>query len=118
MKSLSIDIETYCEANLAKTGVYRYAEDDSFQILLFGVSVDENPVKTYDVACGEKIPDELLEALVSKDVIKYAFNASFERICLSVYLRKHYPALFKSYGAGSIQWPAPLSCRSRIGPWL
>lgn len=98
MKSLSIDIETYSEANLAKTGVYRYAADDSFDILLFGVSVDEQPVVTYDLACGEKIPDELLEALVSKDVIKYAFNASFERVCLSVYLRKHYPALFHSYG--------------------
>lgn len=57
MKSLSIDIETYCEANLATTGVYRYAEDDSFEILLFDVSIDENPVKTYDLACGEKIPD-------------------------------------------------------------
>lgn len=93
MKTISIDIETYCEADLSKCGVYRYAEDPSFEILLFGVSIDEKPVITYDLASGQSIPDDILKALVSKDVLKYAFNASFERVCLSVYLRKHYPEL-------------------------
>lgn len=98
MNTLSIDVETYSAADLGKGGVYHYAEDPSFEILLFGVSVDEQPVVTYDLASGETIPDEILDALVSKDVIKYAFNASFERVCLSTYLRKHYPDRFRSYG--------------------
>lgn len=98
MNTLSIDVETYSAADLGKGGVYHYAEDPSFEILLFGVSVDEQPVVTYDLASGETIPDEILDALVSNDVIKYAFNASFERICLSAYLRKHYPDRFRPYG--------------------
>jgi DNA polymerase len=83
MRTLSIDIETYSSIDLAKSGVYRYAEGSDFEILLFGYSVDGSEVKIVDLACGESIPTEILEALKDKKVIKWAFNAQFERICLS-----------------------------------
>ena len=86
MKSISIDIETYSSADLAKTGVYRYVESPDFEVLLFGYSVDGGDVNVIDLAAGEKIPDEIVEALSDDDVIKWAFNASFERICLSRWL--------------------------------
>lgn len=86
MKKLSIDIETFSPADLKKTGVYPYAEDPDFEILLFGVSVDGSPVVVYDLASGEKIPDEILSALQDNSVTKWAFNAQFERVCLSRYL--------------------------------
>lgn len=86
MKTLSIDIETYSEADLNKTGVYRYAEDPSFQILLFGYAVDGGEVRVIDLTCGETLPGEVLEALTDDRVIKTAFNANFERVCLSRYL--------------------------------
>ena len=71
---------------LPKTGVYRYCESPEFEILLFGYSVDSGPVQVVDLACGEKIPDEIIAALEDETVIKWAFNASFERICLSKFL--------------------------------
>jgi len=83
---LHIDIETYSEADLTKTGVYRYAEDPSFEILLFGVAVDDNPVVVYDLKKGEEIPDEIISALQDNTITKWAFNAQFERVCLSRYL--------------------------------
>ena len=86
MKTLSIDIETYSDQNLAKTGVYRYVESPVFQILLFSYSVDGGPVQLVDLACGEEIPAEVLSALTDDSVIKWAFNAGFERICLSRHL--------------------------------
>ena len=86
MKTLSIDIETYSDQNLAKTGVYRYVESPVFQILLFSYSVDSGPVQLVDLACGEEIPAEVLSALTDDSVIKWAFNAGFERICLSRHL--------------------------------
>ena len=86
MKTLSIDIETYSSAPLQKTGVYRYVEADDFEILLFGYSVDSEPVQVVDLACGEKIPQEILQALEDDTVTKWAFNATFERICLSRFL--------------------------------
>lgn len=86
MKTLSIDIETYSEADLNRTGVYRYAEDPSFEILLFGYSADGGEVNVIDLARGEKIPAEVLDALTDDAVIKSAFNANFERVCLSRYL--------------------------------
>lgn len=98
IKTVSCDWETYSEADLSKCGVYRYAEDPSFEILLAGISVNEQPPVTYDLACGEKIPDEILRAIVSKRAVVYSFNAAFERVCLSVYLRRNYPDLFKGYG--------------------
>ncbi|MGM9641428.1 MAG: DNA polymerase [Faecousia sp.] len=86
MKTLSIDIETYSDQNLAKTGVYRYVESPVFEILLFSYSVDGGPVQLVDLACGEKIPAEVIAALTDDSVIKWAFNANFERVCLSRYL--------------------------------
>lgn len=86
MKTLSIDIETYSDIPLQKTGVYRYVESPDFEILLFAYSVDSQPVQVIDLACGEKIPKEILLALEDENVIKWAFNATFERICLSRFL--------------------------------
>lgn len=86
MKTLSIDIETYSSAPLQKSGVYRYVEADDFEILLFGYSVDSGPVQVVDLACGKHIPKEILLALEDDTVIKWAFNAAFERICLSRFL--------------------------------
>ena len=86
MKTLSIDIETYSDVQLPKTGVYRYCESDNFEILLFAYSVDSQPVQVVDLACGETIPEEIIVALEDDTVIKWAFNASFERICLSRFL--------------------------------
>ena len=86
MKNLEIDIETFSSVNLAKSGVYRYAESPDFEILLFGYSADGDEVKIIDLATGEALPKEIREALVDDDVTKWAFNAQFERICLSRYL--------------------------------
>ena len=86
MKNISLDIETYSDADLAKCGVYKYAESMNFEILLFGYSVDGDPVQKIDLVRGEKIPTEILSALTNDSVTKWAFNASFERVCLSRYL--------------------------------
>ncbi len=86
MKTLSIDIETYSSTPLAKCGVYKYAEAPDFEILLFGYSVDVDPVQVVALACGEKIPPAVIEALTDETVTKWAFNANFERVCLSRFL--------------------------------
>lgn len=99
INEMSIDLETYSDVDIKKGGVYKYAESDNFEILLFAVSVNNEPVTVYDLACGDTLPDEILNALVDDTVIKWAFNAVFERVCLSYWLKKHYPDRFKSYGA-------------------
>ena len=86
MRCISIDIESYSDVDLSKCGVYKYSSSPNFEILLFGYSVDGGKVKVVDVACGEKIPAEILEALSDETVTKWAFNAMFERVCLSNYL--------------------------------
>jgi len=86
MKTLSIDIETYSETALQKSGVYRYVEDPAFEILLFGYSIDSGPVQVVDLTCGEKIPEEVLSALRDDSIIKWAYSANFERVCLSRFL--------------------------------
>lgn len=86
MRTFSIDIETYSSVNLQKSGVYKYASSEDFEILLFGYSVDGGEVQVVDLALGETIPQEILDALQDDDVIKWAFNASFERICLSAFI--------------------------------
>lgn len=86
IKTLSIDLETFSDIDLAKCGVYRYVESPAFEIMLFGVSVNGGDVVVYDLAQGEKIPTEILTALTDISVIKWAFNATFERVCLSKYL--------------------------------
>lgn len=98
IKTLSIDLETRSACDLKKTGVYRYSEDESFRILLFGVSINGAPPVVYDLASGEHLPDDLLHALVDDKVIKWAFNASFERVCISRWLKKNYPGIFRGHG--------------------
>lgn len=97
IKTLSIDLETYSDVDLKKTGVYPYAESPNFEVLLFGYSVNEEPVQVVDVACGEEVPEEILAALTDDSVLKWAYNAQFERICLSYWLRREHPEHFRSY---------------------
>ena len=97
IKELSIDLETYSDVDISKCGTYKYAESENFEILLFGVSADNGPVEVYDLTAGDEIPTEILAALSDENVTKWAFNASFERVCLSNWLRKHHPEYFKTY---------------------
>lgn len=92
MKALSIDLETYSSVDLGKSSVYRYVESPDFDILLFGYCVDGCPVQVVDLAQGEQIPPEIIDALSDERVHKWAFNANFERVCLSEWLRRNsYP---------------------------
>lgn len=86
VKNIEIDVETYSSVSLPKCGVYKYAESPDFEILLFGYSVDGGAVSVIDLACGETIPADILDALTDDTVTKWAFNAQFERVCLSRYL--------------------------------
>ena len=86
MESLSIDLETRSSVDISKSGVYRYAEAEDFAILLFAYAVDGGTVEVIDIANGEQIPQEILDALTDESIIKWAFNANFERVCLSRYL--------------------------------
>lgn len=95
--SLEIDIESFSSVDLKKCGVYKYASSPDFEILLFGVSVDGGEVTVYDLASGDIVPEEIIRALADDSVIKWAYNASFERVCLSVWLRRNYPQYFSSY---------------------
>ena len=88
MKRLSIDLETYSSVDLGKSGVYKYAESEDFEILLFAYSINDGEVKVIDLANGEIIPEEILSALSDENVEKWAFNANFERVCLSRFLGK------------------------------
>ena len=88
MKRLSIDLETYSSVGLGKSGVYKYAESEDFEILLFAYSIDDGEVKVIDLASGEIIPEEILSALRDETIEKWAFNANFERVCLSRFLGK------------------------------
>ncbi|WP_414632891.1 DNA polymerase [Clostridium sp. UBA7339] len=97
IKELSIDLETYSDVDIKKSGVYKYSESNNFEILLFAVSVNSAPVTVYDLASGERLPQEIIAAIVDDNVIKWAFDASFERICLSNWLRRHCPKYFRSY---------------------
>ena len=99
MKKLMIDLETKSDIDLAKAGVYRYADSPYFDLLLFAYSVDDAPVQVVDLASGEQLPEEILNALTDDRIQKHAFNASFERVCLSVWLRRNYPERFVSYGS-------------------
>ncbi|WP_242619970.1 hypothetical protein [Corynebacterium striatum] len=91
--TISCDLETFSPVNLTKSGVYPYAEHPDFDILLFGYSIDGAPVQVVDPASGEALPGEVVEALVDPHVVKWAFNAAFERICLSAWLHRHHPEL-------------------------
>jgi len=86
MKKLNIDLETYSSVSLVKGGVYRYCNSPDFEVMLFGYSVDDGPAKVVDLTAGEQIPGDILAALTDPSVIKWAFNAQFERVCLSRHL--------------------------------
>ena len=92
MKTLSLDLETYSSVDLGKSSVYRYVESPDFDILLLGYSADGSEVQVVDLAQGEQIPTEVIDALTDECVCKWAFNAQFERVCLSQWLRRNgYP---------------------------
>ncbi|MEE3380946.1 MAG: DNA polymerase [Succiniclasticum sp.] len=97
IKNLSLDLETKSSVDISKAGAYKYVESPDFDILLFGVSVNHGPITVYDLACGDTVPEEIIAALSDDRVTKFAYNASFERICLSVWLRRNYPQHFRSY---------------------
>ncbi|MCM1439301.1 MAG: DNA polymerase [Roseburia sp.] len=97
MKRLTIDIETKSDRDITKCGVYAYAESPYFEVTLFSYAVDDGAVRTVDLVNGEEIPSKVLNFLTDESVIKQAFNVNFERVCLSRYLRDHYPKIFKSY---------------------
>ncbi|MHC1694998.1 MAG: DNA polymerase [Eubacteriales bacterium] len=97
MKTLSLDLETYSDVDLGKCGVYRYAESPNFEVLLLGYAINGGEVHVIDLALGEIVPEDILNALTDDNITKWAFNASFERVCLSYWLRKHYPDKFSSY---------------------
>lgn len=97
IKTISIDIETFSDVDLQKSGVYKYVQSSMFEILLFGYSINGSDVIIVDLSQGETIPLDIIMALTDKNIIKWAFNAQFERICLSAYLKKYYPQYFYSY---------------------
>lgn len=98
MQDLFIDLETYSSVSLKDSGVYRYAEAEDSEVLLFGYSIDGAPIEVIEVAKGEKVPAEVLSALSNPGVTKWAHNASFERVFLSLWLKRNYPQYFCSYG--------------------
>lgn len=114
MKELSIDIETYSEIDLRKSGVYRYAEDNSFEILLVAVSVDNGPVTVYDLT-KEDLPSDIIDAIVSDDVIKWAFNANFERVCFSNWLKKQHPELIAEGFLSPTSWRCSMVWSAYMG---
>lgn len=97
MKTLHLDLETYSSTDLSKCGVYKYIQAQDFEILLFGYSIDDGDVRVIDLAQGERIPNDIIKALSDENIIKWAYNANFERICLSEYLRRYYETDFISY---------------------
>lgn len=123
IRTLSIDLETFSDVDLKKCGVYKYAESPNFEILLFGVSVDGGEVIVYDLASGDTVPEEIIKALSDDGVTKWAYNASFERICLSAWLRRNYPQHFRSYNidedtVGSYLDPSSWKCSLVWGAYM
>ena len=114
MKELSIDIETYSEVDLRKSGVYRYAEDDSFEILLVAISADNGSVTVYDLT-KEDLPKDIIDAIVSDNVIKWAYNANFERVCFSNWLKKHHPELLTEDFLSPATWRCSMVWAAYMG---
>ena len=108
MKEISIDLETYSSYDLKKCGVYKYVESPDFEILLFGYSIDGSEVKTIDLCRGEKLPLFIIDALLDNSITKWAFNANFERICLSRYLNIKEGYLNPDAWKCSMVWSATL----------
>lgn len=115
MNTLTCDIETYSPVNLTKAGVYPYAEHDEFDILLFGYSIDGNPVQVVDLASGETLPQTVLEALTDSRIVKWAFNATFERVCISAWLRKRYPEILSEGFLDPAQWRCSMIWAAYLG---
>ena len=115
IQNLSIDLENRSSVDIVKSSVYRYAESDDFDILLFGVSVNHGPIRVYNLAQGNTVPAEILKALTDDTVEKWAYNSSFERICLSVWLRRKHPEYFSSYGDGLYLDPSAWKCSLVLG---
>ena len=122
INSLSLDLETFSDVDLNKCGVYKYVQSKAFEILLFSVSVNGGEVQVYDLAQGETVPMEIIKALTDDSVLKWAFNASFERVCLSAWLRKYYPQCFRSYSIHEdtvgdyldpTAWRCSMDCRNK-----
>lgn len=123
IKTISLDLETYSDVDLKKSGVYRYAESPNFEILLFAYSINNGPVTVIDLACGESIPEEILSALTDDTVIKWAYNASFERVCLSYWLHRYHPEHFRGYSipedtAGNYLDPSSWRCSRIWGAYM
>lgn len=123
IKTLALDLETFSDVDLKKSGVYPYAESSSFEILLLGYSINGGEVHVVDIACGETVPDEVLAALTDDSVEKWAYNAQFERICLSNWLRRHYPQHFRSYSipedtVGNYLNPSSWKCSRIWGAYM
>lgn len=114
MKELSIDIETYSEVDLRKSGVYRYAEDDTFEILLVAISVDNGPVTVYDLT-KEDLPQDIIEDIISDKVIKWAFNANFERVCFTNWLKQHHPELMNLNFLSPTSWRCSMVWSAYMG---
>ena len=93
MKTLEIDLETRSDRDITKCGVYAYADSPYFAITLMSVAVDGGAVQLYDLSNGDRVPENILSALVDESVVKRAFNVNFERVCLSKYLREEYPQI-------------------------
>ena len=96
MKKLTIDIETRSSIDITLSGLYKYAESPDFDILLFSVSIDDGNVVTYDLASSEQLPDEIIRAMTDTAIAKRAFHVNFERVCISIYLRRNYPDLLEN----------------------
>lgn len=97
IKTISIDIEIFSDIDLSKCCVYKYTESENFEFLLFAYSINHGEVQVVDLAVGEKIPMEIIKALVDNKILKWAYNANFERVCLSRYISSYYPDIFISY---------------------
>lgn len=115
IKQISLDLETYSDMDLAKCGVYKYASSPNAELLLFGYSVDGGEVQVVDLAKGEKIPDEIVRALVDDTVLKWAFNASFERVFLSYWLHRHYPNLLSTSYLNPASWRCSMVWSAYLG---
>lgn len=115
MRSLACDIETYSPVNLTKSGMYPYATDSEFELLLFGYSIDSGDVHVIDLASGQQLPDEVLAALVDPGVVKWAHNAAFERVALSAWLRRHHPNLLTEEFLDPTQWRCTMIWSAYLG---
>ena len=113
--NISIDLETFSDVDISKGGVCRYAESDNFEILLFAYAVDGGEVVVVDMAQGEKIPENIINAITDRNITKWAFNSQFERICLSMYFKKHRPELMQGNYLDPEGWKCSMTWCAYMG---